>query len=260
MRFNRQKMRIFLAFHFVLHLALVFSLFENSLWAKQVPRPLGEDNRIQHVVYNPNEVYEIKATYGFQTTIEFSDQETIQVASIGDSIAWQVIPVTHRLFIKPVEQNPKTNLTVVTNKRSYYFHLTTANSNTPDTVYLVRFEYAAAIPNNQEAFKSKSPADYNFNYVLKHDKKSGLVRAFDNGEFTYLQFKELSDLPAVFSVDDKDQEAVVNYRIEGPYVVIERISKKFLFRRGKVLGTLINKSFDERMNSKESLAAELPHG
>lgn len=245
--------------YIALYAVLTFFIFGNLGWAKQVPRPLGEDNRIQHVVYNPNEVYEIKATYGFQTTIEFSDQETIQVASIGDSIAWQVIPVAHRLFIKPVEQNPKTNLTVVTNKRSYYFHLSTSIAST-ENIYLVRFEYTSEIPGNQEAFKAKSPSDYNFNYELKKGKKSGLVRAFDNGEFTYLQFKEMSDLPAVFSLDDQEQEAVVNYRMEGPYVVIEKVSKKFLFRRGKVVGTLINKSFDQKKSSKEISSAELPHG
>ena len=250
------KKKIMLA----INVALIFSLMGGAIWAKQIPRPLGADNRIQHVVYNPSEVYELKATYGFQTTIEFSDQETIQVASIGDSIAWQVIPVAHRLFIKPVEQNPKTNLTVVTNKRSYYFHLTTANAKTPEMVYLVRFEYPAGAPNNQEAFRAKSPADYNFSYALKHDKKSGLIRAFDNGEFTYLQFKELSDLPAVFSLDDKGQEAVVNYRIEGPYVVIERISERFLFRRGKVVGKLVNKSFGKNSKQTRNLSQEVPHG
>lgn len=224
-------------------IALAFTLISMPAFAGQSPRPLGTDSRIRHVLYNPSEVYEIKATYGFQTAIEFADSETVQVASIGDSIAWQVIPVGSRLFLKPVEQNPRTNLTVVTNKRTYYFHLSTVNPRlVSDMTYLVRFEYSKNLPPPTiEASKAKSPGDYNFNYELKNDKKSGLIRAFDNGEFTYLQFKDFSDLPAIFWVNSEKKESVVNYRIEGPYVVIERVANQFLFRRGKVVGHLFNK-------------------
>jgi len=246
-------------FLFIASLASLISFTAYSSWALQVPRALGSDGRIQHVMYNPNEVYEIKATYGYQTTIEFSEQETIQVASIGDSIAWQVIPVQHRLFLKPVEQNPKTNLTVVTNKRSYYFNLSTVSPNLiSDMVYLVRFEYPSTLNGNPEVFRAKSPAEYNFSYELKKNKKSGLIRAFDNGEFTYLQFKEISDLPALFTLDDKNEEAVVNYRIEGPYVVIEKVVEKILFRRNKPVGTLINKTFGKDQ-AKPFASAEVAH-
>lgn len=224
-------------------IALAFTLISIPALAGQSPRPLGTDSRIRHVLYNPSEVYEIKATYGYQTAIEFADSETVQVASIGDSIAWQVIPVGSRLFLKPVEQNPRTNLTVVTNKRTYYFHLSTVNPRlVSDMTYLVRFEYPKDLsPPPSEVFKARSPADYNFSYQLKKDKKSGLIRAFDNGEFTYLQFKDLTDLPAIFWVDSENKESVVNFRIEGPYVVIERVANQFLFRRGKVIGHLFNK-------------------
>jgi type IV secretion system protein VirB9 len=221
-------------------------LISTSALASQSPRPLGDDSRIRHVMYDPNEIYEIKASFGYQTTIEFSDSENIQVASIGDSIAWQVIPVGNRLFLKPVEQNPKTNLTVITSKRAYYFRLSTVNPRlVSDMTYLVRFEY----PSKSSPFissgtfsNSKSPSEYNFNYKLKNDKKSGLTRAFDNGKFTYLLFKNLSDLPAIFWIDSNKRESLVNFRIEGPYVVIERVADQLLFRKGKIVGYLVNKA------------------
>ncbi len=213
-------------------------------FAEQVPKAFGSDGRIRHVIFNPNEVYEIKATYGFQTTLEFAESETIQVASIGDSIAWQVVPVKNKLFLKPVETKPKTNLTVVTNKRTYYFHLTTLSvPDKAEMTYLVRFEYPTTPSTSDKFFEAKPLISYNFDYQLKGDKKSGLIRAFDNGEFTYLQFKNVSDLPAIFLVDEKREESVVNYRIEGVYVVIERIGEEFLLRRGKKVGRLINKRF-----------------
>ncbi len=214
--------------------------------AEQYPRPLATDQRVRHVMYSPNEVYEIHATYGFQTTIEFSDQEVVQVASIGDSIAWQVMPVGNRFFIKPVEENPHTNLTIVTNKRSYYFSLSTTRPKLMGATYLVRFEYPDELKGLQNSgntiTKAASPSDYNFRYQLKKGKNSGLTQAFDNNEFTYLQFKNLTDLPAIFLVDENKKESLVNYRIEGPYVVIERVASKLVFRRGKIVGYLLNKA------------------
>ncbi|HBF12367.1 MAG TPA: P-type conjugative transfer protein VirB9 [Deltaproteobacteria bacterium] len=223
-------------------LTLMLILLALPAFAEQRPRPLGSDSRIKHVIYNPNEIYEIKSTFGYQTTIEFSESESIQVASIGDSIAWQVVPMGNRVFLKPVEPNPRTNLTVITNKRTYYFNLSTIDARVvSDMTYLVRFEYSNAAFTSNGAFKPKLPDAYNFNYKLKDDKKSGLVRAFDDGDFTYLQFKSTSDLPAIFWIDSSGKESIVNYRIQGPYVVVERVVDKLLLRRGGIVGTVIRK-------------------
>ncbi len=234
----------------------ILILSPSFLNAKQYPRALGADKRVKHVMYSPNEVYEIHATYGFQTTIEFSDQENIEVASIGDSIAWQVMPVGYRLFIKPVEDNPQTNLTVITNKRSYYFRLATTRPKVMGVTYLVRFKYPEELKNTYRAEstinKATNPTNYNFDYKLKKGKKSGLIRAFDDQQFTYLQFKNLTDLPAIFLVDDNKKESLVNYRIEGPYVVVERIAPKFVFRRGKVVGYLINKENKQKKKREKA--------
>ena len=226
--------------------------------AKQFPRALGSDQRVRHVMYSPNEVYEIHATYGFQTTIEFSDQEAIQVASIGDSIAWQVMPVGNRLFLKPVETNPHTNLTVITNKRSYYFSLSTTRPALMSATYLVRFEYPGELGNtagdgaSNPVARASTPANYNFNYQLKNNKRSGLIQAFDDKEFTYLQFKNLSDLPAIFILDEEGKESLVNYRIEGPYVVVERVTPRLVLRRGKIVGYVVNKDGQPNFNQGRS--------
>ena len=68
------------------------------------------------------------------------------------------------------------------------------------------------------------------------------IRVFDDGEFTYMQFRALTDLPAIFLVDKDKQESVVNYRIEGPYVVIERIGSQFSLRHGNEVACVFNRS------------------
>ena len=101
---------------------LVFSLFAGLLLtsvvlAEETSRPGPSDSRVLLATYRDSEVYKVVATYGFQTTIEFSDKETVETISIGDSIAWQVVPAGHRVFLKPQEQNAVTNMTVITSLR-----------------------------------------------------------------------------------------------------------------------------------------------
>jgi len=88
--------------------SLVFSLFAgllltSAVLAEDTLRPGPSDSRVLLATYRDSEVYKVVATYGFQTTIEFSDKETVETISIGDSIAWQVVPAGHRVFLKPQE-------------------------------------------------------------------------------------------------------------------------------------------------------------
>jgi type IV secretion system protein VirB9 len=105
----------------------------------------ASDIRIKKYIYNPDEVYLVILHDGFQTTIEFEDGETIDTMSMGEAAAWTITPVNHRLFIKPLEKNVKTNMVVITNRRIYNFDLVSAEfteDTEPDSlVYQVRFLY-----------------------------------------------------------------------------------------------------------------------
>jgi len=218
--------------------------------AEQLLRPGPSDSRILLATYRDSEIYKVVASYGFQTTIEFSSQEIIETISIGDSIAWQIVPAGHRVFIKPQELNALTNMTVVTSMRPYYFELGAKKSRDPKSVtFLVRFTYpdaslpvtAVAAASKAAALLAKKPTDYNFNYTLTGSRDIAPMRVFDDGEFTYMQFRSTTDLPAIFLVDKEKQESVVNYRIEGPYVVIERTGTQFSLRHGSEITCVHNK-------------------
>src|SRR5215510_4941148 len=219
--------------------------------AEQALRTASSDSRILLATYRDSEVYKIVASYGFQTTIEFSEKETVETISIGDSIAWQVVPAGHRVFLKPQEPNAVTNMTVVTSLRPYYFELGARKSSNPASVtFLLRFTYPDANPavipvrsaRQPATPPAKKPSDYNFNYTLTGSREIAPLRVFDDGEFTYMQFKALTDLPAIFLVDKDTQESVVNYRVEGPYVVIERIANQFSLRHGSEVACVYNRS------------------
>jgi type IV secretion system protein VirB9 len=109
--------------------------------------PITTDKRIKTYVYHPSDVYLVTISPGFQTSIEFETGEQIQTISIGDSFSWLLNPVGNRLFIKPLENNVRTNMTIITNLRTYQFDILSSSEKEylTDVAYVIRFYY----PNNR---------------------------------------------------------------------------------------------------------------
>jgi len=232
----------------------VLALAGHAAFAAKVPQPTAADQRIRQVVYSASEVYEVTGSYRFTTTIEFERGETVQYLTLGDTIAWQAHPMGHRVHLKPVEPRAVTNLTVVTDRRTYYFRLTgAAPKDKLDATYLLRFSYPSDgdIAVNPVAVRKPiggSAKDdlatrvkvRNCNYSVSGSRNVKLVRACDDGLFTYLEFAENANVPAFFAVDPDGNESVVNYRMEGKYVVIERVGSLFTLRDGQEALCLFN--------------------
>ena len=223
---------------------VVLTMVSAAARGESLPQATPADSRIRQVTYNPSEVYELTGSYRLTTTIEFERGETVQYLTLGDTIAWQAHPMGHRVHLKPVEPRAVTNLTVITDRRAYYFRLTASSPKDKlDATYLLRFNYAPGpdIAVNPVAVvkpvvvdtKSASPpAPRNCNYSVSGSKSIKLLRACDDGLFTYLEFSPDATLPAFFAVEADGAEAVVNYRMEGRYVVIERLASLYTLRQG----------------------------
>ncbi|MES2678170.1 MAG: TrbG/VirB9 family P-type conjugative transfer protein [Pseudomonadota bacterium] len=112
--------------------------------APQTIVPVTTDSRIKTLVYNANEVYQLKFHYGYQSFIEFAEDEETEMISIGESFAWRLTPAGKRLFIRPLEIGAHTNMTIITNKRTYQFDIASAEYDgraDEELVYTVRFYY-----------------------------------------------------------------------------------------------------------------------
>jgi type IV secretion system protein VirB9 len=224
----------------------IISLGSTGASAAKVPRELLSDERVKQTVYDPNQVYEIVGTYGYQTAIEFAQDETVKVVSLGDSIAWQTVPYQNRLFIKPVEPNATTNLTVITDKRTYYFKLDSARNRKSPT-FLVRFIYpgnqmpeledkaqGSRLSWAQDAVSPMSSPRRNADYGISGDRQAiALHQVFDDGQFTYLRFDASTEIPSVYTVGADGTESIVNTRREGDYLVVERTASLFTLRNGR---------------------------
>ncbi|RYE06593.1 MAG: hypothetical protein EOP33_01825 [Rickettsiaceae bacterium] len=106
--------------------------------------PITTDSRIRTRIYSPNEVYLLLVHFGYQSHIEFAKGEEIQTITMGDSYSWKITPQANRLFIRPMEKNIKTNMTIITNKRTYQFDIVAKEleqGEEEDLVYVLRFYY-----------------------------------------------------------------------------------------------------------------------
>ena len=105
------------------------------------------DPRLQSVHYQADKVVKVQGRLGFQSMIEFGQGEAIENVAVGDSSAWQVTPNkrANLLFLKPLVGKARTNMTVVTDQRTYLFDLSVAGAGTTP-LYNMRFTYGATPP------------------------------------------------------------------------------------------------------------------
>jgi type IV secretion system protein VirB9 len=214
-----------------------------SVYGESLPRELVTDARVKLLVYSVNQVYKLVAYYGYQIDIQLGDSEEIKTIAAGDSVAWQIVGAGQHLFVKPMASGARTNLSVVTNKRTYIFDLSArTHSDHGDITYLVRFRYpetealAALVP----SAAGKDGPSFNLDYKIAGSKNVQPLHVFDDGQFTYFEFDRTRELPAIFVVGANGKESLVNYRMEGTYVVVERLGDFYTMRCGKETATAIN--------------------
>lgn len=245
----------------LLGISLISCLSISPALAGKDPRPSSADNRVKIVTYHENDVYQIRGHYGYSTVIEFADKERIQTISLGDTQAWQVMKPgqPNIMFIKPLEEDAETNMTVITDKRIYSFEVTANHAHShrsSDLTFRLKFHYADEAAKELAFIGSVSSAhfnpldnvsasDLNFDYSYAGSKRLRPVRAFDDGVFTYFQFEDFEVMPAVFSVDEHGNERLVNFNLQGQYLVVSGIGSQFTLRDGDTATCIWNDAYPE---------------
>ena len=205
------------------------------------------DKRIRTLAYAPDQIVQILGKSGIQSTIEFSSDERIENVAVGDSSAWQITPNRRAslLFVKPLAAHSRTNMTVVTDRRTYMFDLVAGDKWTT-AVYALKFSYpndkpveamqaapqaaAAAAPVEQPATMTADKLHFDWN--KKGNAKLLPNRVFDDGASLYLAWTKDTPLPAILTVSEDRKEGPVNYRMSGDYIVISPIPANLVLRYG----------------------------
>jgi type IV secretion system protein VirB9 len=213
-----------------LRIALAFlALIAAAPLAAQV-RPqaaAGGDPRVQSVEYRADQVVSLDVAPGYQLMLEFAPDERIESVAVGDSAAWQVTPNRNgdRVFVKPLQSLPS-NLTVVTSTRLYTFELNPLFGPSPEMAYVVRFTYPSAVAETAEA----GPAALEGRYRLSGARALRPSRISDDGRHTYIEWPRDRALPAVYALDERGQEALVNGMMRDDLYVIDAVVPRLVFR------------------------------
>ncbi len=219
-------------------------LFDTPVPALEKPRSLATDHRIRVVNYQPDNVVLMNATTFTVMQIVFGNDEVIENIQGGDFSAWTIkIPkdLTYMMFLKPTIADSNTNMTVITNKYTYYFHLISHSNEKPTDIYALRFIYPKKEQTSVSSFnsmqkqailnESDQPQNYNWDYSFNGAHSIMPLHIFDDVKFTYLQLQPKQSIPAIFAVDNRlGKEAVVNYRREGDYLIVQQLSPQFTLR------------------------------
>ena len=210
---------------------------------ESLPRASVTDGRVKLLTYSPNQVYKLIAYDGYQIDIQIEGSEEIKTIAAGDSIGWQIVGSGQHVFIKPMAEGARTNLSLVTSKRTYVFDLVARpSSHHEDITYLIRFRYPEndAMASIVQSATDKDGPSFNLSYKVAGSKSVEPLHVFDDGQFTYFEFDPTRELPAIFVVGANGKESLINYRIEGQYVVVERLGDFYTMRNGKETATAIN--------------------
>jgi type IV secretion system protein VirB9 len=237
-------------------LILPACVIATSAHGEIVPPRGAVDNRIRTTPYDREQVYRLHGFVGYQIDLEFEPGELFVGLGAGDIEGLAYFGEDNHLFLKPRAARVATNLTVLTNRRHYQFDYTAITQrpglDDPDVIFALRFTYQPA----QAAAAAESAAKQidvdlgaastrrtqNFDYWYCGSRTLRPVLASDDGVHTRLRFAANADLPAIF-VHTEDGESLLNYSMEGGDVIIHRVADRFILRRGKLTGCVVNKGF-----------------
>lgn len=211
----------------------------------------ASDSRVLERFYSPEMVYRISGVMGIQTAVLFGEEERIENIAVGDGSNWQITPNkrSNILFIKPIATKKVTNLTVVTNRRTYLFELTSMDQRAIP-IYTLRFSYPpdpmeldapdlTAIP-PEAVSDSGSPQSPKINFSWSKSGKPKLwpSEIFDDGTLTYLRWPKDVSPPAIYSIGADGAEGLVNQLAQNDYFVIDFVPSAIMLRLGKAKARL----------------------
>lgn len=203
--------------------------------AQHRPQPSGGDPRLQTVEYRNNQVVTLEAAPGYQLSVEFAADERIESVGLGDSSAWMVSPTKRgdHLFIKAMQPGVSTNMTVVTDIRTYAFDLHPLPGPSESMAYTVRFIYPAPPGASPQTGEASAGAVPDARYRVSGDKKLRPSGISDDGVKTYIEWPANVAMPAVYAINDQGREALVNGSVQDKTFVIDGVAQRLMFRIDK---------------------------
>jgi type IV secretion system protein VirB9 len=225
--------------------------------AEVTPAKGATDARIRIAAYDGSQVYRLRGYIGYQIDLEFEAGETFVGLGAGDIDGLAFVAQDNHLFLKPKAARVATNITVLTNRRHYHLDYSALsqrpNAAADEVIYALRFTYPAEAQSKSMAelaaaqlnrqLENGGARSRNFDYWYCGDPTLRPMQASDDGVHTRIRFAASADLPAIFVRNDDHSESLLNFSMDEGDLVIHRVARRFVLRRGKLTGCIVNQGY-----------------
>jgi P-type conjugative transfer protein TrbG len=221
--------------------------------AVQEPTAHGYINAVQVYPFADGALYRLYAAPEQVTDIALQPGETLSSVSAGDTVRWVVGDTTSgtgndkqaHILVKPFAADLKTNLVIMTDRRSYHLVLESTDRTSMAAIsWTYPQDQLVALRQQNERADAVAPiaenvalGDLHFRYTVTGDNPPWKpVRAFDDGTHVYIEFPSRIDqgeAPPLFVVGPEGDNQLVNYRVRRNYYIVDRLFAAAELRLGK---------------------------
>ena len=203
-------------------------------------------NAIQQYPWTDGALYQVYTAPGQVTDIALQEGEQLVgpgPVAAGDTVRWIIGDTTSgsgatarvHILVKPTRSDLATNLVINTDRRTYHLELRA----TPATYMAsVSWNYPQdqliALQGRNAAAAAAAPAAtgvdvsaLNFRYRIEGERVPWTpTRAFDDGRQVFIEFPagiSQGEMPPLFVTGARGGAELVNYRVQGRYIVVDRL-------------------------------------
>lgn len=213
-------------------------------------------NAIQKYAWAEGALFQVYASPGRVTDIVLQEGEELVgpgPVAAGDTVRWIIGDTVSgsgagrrvHILVKPTRAGIMTNIVINTSRRTYHLELRATAATYMASVSWSYPEHELIALRAAEADRERAApvaagldlAVLNFRYRISGDKPDWRpVRVFDDGRQIFIEFggaSAIGDMPPLFAADEKGAAELLNYRVHGRFMIVDR-----LFERGELrLGT-----------------------
>jgi len=214
--------------------------------ARIQPTRAGYLNAVQVYPFSDGALYQVYAAPGEITDIALEAGEQLVgpgPVAAGDTVRW-VIGNTEsgtgaskriHILLKPTQPDITTNLVINTDRRTYHLELrSVAKTYMASVSWAYPQDQLIALRGQNTAAEAAAPlasgveiAALNFRYRIEGDNPAWRpLRAFDDGRQVFIAFPSgiaQGEMPPLWVVGPQGEGQLVNYRIRGSYMIVDRL-------------------------------------
>jgi len=214
--------------------------------ARVQPVSDGFLNAIQQYPWTDGALYQVYTAPGQVTDIALQEGEQLVgpgPVAAGDTVRWMIGDTVSgagptarvHILVKPTRPGIATNLVINTDRRTYHLELRATPSTYmasvswtyPQDALIALHGRNAAATNAAPVATGVDLSALNFRYRIEGDRVPWRpARAFDDGRQVFIEFPagiSQGEMPPLFVTGAAGDAELVNYRVQGRYMVVDRL-------------------------------------